>query len=929
MPPTTPAATNAPIPGPSGLPVIGNLLQIPKGRLTQHLMTLAPQFDGIFAIDFAGRRVPFITSAALAAEVSDERRFRKLIGPPLSMLRPLAGDGLFTAHGDEPNWGKAHRILLPAFAQRAMRGYFDAMLEVALQLADKWGRSEGQDLRVADDMTRLTLDTIALCGFDYRFDSFQGERLHPFLESLVRVLDETMARLTRLPVVTRMMSTRQQAFEADIASMSALVDEVIRARRAQVQGSRDLMGLMLDAVDPVTGEKLDDANIRFQVITFLIAGHETTSGLLTFTLYLLMRHPHVLAQAYAEVDRILPGDTVPEYAHLASLDVIDRVLKEALRLWPTAPAFAVAPFEDTVIGGRYFLPANHRVSVLLPALHRDPAVWSRPDEFDIDRFLPENERRIPAHAYKPFGNGQRACIGRQFALTEAKLALALLLQRFSFSDPKDYRLQIRETLTLKPDEFTLRARARRSHERIAAHRGGDAPAGDAVAARPARSPGPAASSGEQTTRPAPAALVQQTIRVLWGSSLGTAREIAERIAGDARAAGAEVSCTPIDERADDLPDDGLAIVVAASYNGRAPDSARALEERLERGDLAAWRAPGLRYAILGCGDSEWQTYQQFPRRLEAMFETAGAQALVARGEADASGAFDERVDAWIETLWRALGSAPASQLDLEPRVEVIGEASVGAPLLAAGAQAFEVLANEELVRDPAGLPDFGDEAPRASTRMLRLRLPQGGSYRTGDHLALWPRNTDERVRFVLTRFGMGADTVVRLQADAARWPHLPIDRVLTAHQMLACFVELGRPVSRADLLRLAGHTRCPHTRARLHELADAQAPARPSLPSLADLLRAHPAIEIGFDTFLACCPPMRPRLYSISSAPAAEPGTLAVTIGTVAGPAWSGDGIFEGATSASRARWLRETWSRQRCAAPSRRSIRRSPPRRR
>ena len=452
----------APIPSPRGWPLVGNLLQIPRGGLTQHVMRLAADYDGVFELDFAGFRSPFVTSAKIVAEISDEKRFRKVIGPPLSILRPLAGDGLFTAEGDEPNWSKAHRILTPAFGQRARRGYFDAMLEVALQLADSWARREGQDIAVSEDMTRLTLDTIALCGFDYRFESFAQAELHPFLQAMGRVLDETMARLTRHRLVTRLRKSANRRFEADIAAMHALVDDVIRVRHANPGEARDLLGLMLDAVDPVSGERLSDENIRYQVITFLIAGHETTSGMLSFTLHLLLQHPQVLARARAQVDEVLAGGRLPTYDDLARLEVIDRVLKESLRLWPTAPAYSVAPYQDAIIGGRYRIPKNRRVVVLLPAVHRDPAIWERPDEFDIDRFLPENEARIPAHAYKPFGNGSRACIGRLFAIQEAKLALALVLQRFELEDPYGYALKVRETLTLKPDGFRLRVR-RRAH----------------------------------------------------------------------------------------------------------------------------------------------------------------------------------------------------------------------------------------------------------------------------------------------------------------------------------------------------------------------------------------------------------------------------------------------------------------------------------
>lgn len=462
------SATIVPIPSPAGLPVVGNLLQIPRGGLTRHVTQLAGQFPGIFEVDFAGYRSPFVTSRELVAEVCDEKRFRKTIGPPLSILRPLAGDGLFTARGDEPNWGKAHRILTPAFGQRARRAYFDAMLEVAQQLAASWRARQGDDLEVSDDMTRLTLDTIALCGFGYRFDSFARPELHPFLQAMGRVLHESMGKLTRLRLISRLRWRANRRFDADIAQMHAMVDEVIRARRARPDDARDLLGLMLDAVDPLTGERLDDTNIRYQVITFLIAGHETTSGLLSFALCLMLQHPEVLAKGYAEVDAVLPGARVPTYDDLARLDVIDRVLKEALRLWPTAPGFVVAPYEDTVIGGRYRIEKDRRLTVLLPALHRDPAVWERPEAFDIDRFLPQNEARIPAHGYKPFGNGSRACIGRQFAIMEAKIALATILSNFELQDPYGYRLTVRETLTLKPEGFRIRVRDRTAARAVVA-----------------------------------------------------------------------------------------------------------------------------------------------------------------------------------------------------------------------------------------------------------------------------------------------------------------------------------------------------------------------------------------------------------------------------------------------------------------------------
>ena len=461
-----------PIPQPRGWPIVGNLLQMPARELVQYFTRLAPQFDGAFNIDFMGQLVTFAYTPAMVAELADGNRFRKQVGPPLSMLRKLAGDGLFTADTSEPNWGSAHRILIAGFGQRAMRGYFDAMLDVSNRLVHKWQSKLGQDIAVTADMTRLTFDTIALCGFGYRFGSFESEVAHPFIEAMNGALAESMLRLTRIrmPIAGPITRARSKKFEADIALMNKLVDEVIVQRRKSgsfkgdgtvaAGNAKDLLDLMLQSKDPKTGEALSDLNMRYQVITFLIAGHETTSGLLSFAIYYLLKNPGVMAAATAEVDNVLAANTAPDYHCLAKLDIIDRVIKETLRLWPTAPIYSVSPYENTVIGGKFAIKKDQRVNVLLPALHKDASIWHEPERFNIDRFLPEQEAKIPAHAYKPFGNGDRACIGRQFAITEAKLALALILQKFNLIDEYKYEMKVNETLTLKPEGFRIRAISR-------------------------------------------------------------------------------------------------------------------------------------------------------------------------------------------------------------------------------------------------------------------------------------------------------------------------------------------------------------------------------------------------------------------------------------------------------------------------------------
>ena len=874
-------------PSPKGLPVVGHLHQIARAGLVGHLLAVQRDFpDGIFQLKFGSRVGIFVTDPDLVAQLSDETRFRKMPGPGLRVVRRFAGDGLFTAFGDEPNWGKAHRILLPAFSQRAMRGYFDLIVEVCDQLVAKWqrlaGTPGGRDVHVADDMTRLTLDSIAIAGFGTRFNSFERDELDSFLVALGEALSESMSTITRMPFQKPFAKKAQARFDAAIAEMNAKVDGIIADRRANPDPqARDLLNLMLTAVDPETGEGLDDLNIRYQVLTFLIAGHETTSGMLTFAFTYLLRHPAVLAQAYAEVDRVLPGDTAPDYAHVAQLHVIERILKEALRLWPTAPSFSLAPFEDEQLGP-WRLRKDRPVNVFSPGLHRNPRAWADPDEFDIDRWLPENEAAHHPHAYKPFGNGERACIGRQFAMVEAKIAMAMLLRRFAIGDPHGYRLTIKETLSIKPDNFTMRVRLRGPHERFTV--AAPVPVDETVPA--------AAVAGEG-----------KRFAVLYGSSLGTARDIAEEIAERARVDGFEVTVRAMDDslRAGAEPEDKVIVVVTATYNGRAPDTAIAVERALDGGRFEGADWGGARFAVLGIGNSQWPNYQQFPKRIDAAIEATGAGRLVPRAEADGQGDFDGAVAAFVRDLWRALGAAEPSAREAGGLSLIrVDTTATRAAALPEHAQRLTVLANDELVRPADGLWDFALEPPRPSTRFIRLKLPDGQTYRTGDHLAVYAHNRPDLVDRALARLDVDGATQLHVGGSngpgSGRFRHLPLGQTVTARQLLTDFVELSDPLPRRALQVVT--SRCPDTAAKLaalDEAYDEEVAARRL--TLLDLLDRFPAAELSLDQLVTLSAPIAPRFYSIASSPLVYPDTVDLLVGTTQAPAWSGLGEHRGFAS--------------------------------
>src|SRR5262245_32605878 len=220
-----------PIPQPPRTLLLGNLLALGTTTPVQDMMRLGREYGPIYWLDMMGKPLVVVSGFSLVDELCDETRFDKSVRGPLRRVRSFAGDGLFTAYTQEPNWAKAHRILLPAFSQRAMSGYHLMMLDIAEQLVGKWERLNPDDeIDVTHDMTALTLDTIGLCGFDYRFNSFYREKNHPFVDAMVRSL-ATSQEARGLPLEGLVHKERERQLRADIRLMNETVDRIIRERR--------------------------------------------------------------------------------------------------------------------------------------------------------------------------------------------------------------------------------------------------------------------------------------------------------------------------------------------------------------------------------------------------------------------------------------------------------------------------------------------------------------------------------------------------------------------------------------------------------------------------------------------------------------------------------------------------------------------------
>jgi len=474
-------------------------------------------------------------------------------------------------------------------------------------------------------------------------------------------------------------------------------------------------------------------------LTLQIAGHETTSGLLSFLFYYLVKHPEAYRKAQAEVDEVIGTESIQAH-HVTKLPYITACLRETLRLQPTAPAFTMTPNapQGEVLGGKYFIERGQPVSALLPQIHRDPAVYGEDaEEFKPERMLDENFNRLPSGSWKPFGNGARGCIGRPFAWQEAMMVTAMLLQYFDFA-PQDqsYELQIKSTLTIKPKDFFMRSTIRE---------GWTATKIEKSLSGSIRTP--ASAKGQPASAAKPRA-EGQPLTVLYGSNSGTCEAFAQTLAADAGAHGFSATVQTLDSAKQNLPTKQPIVIVTASYEGEPCDNAAHFFDWLQ--NLKEGDRIESSYAVFGCGHSDWaKTFHKVPNTIDTLLEQHGGNRICARGNADAAkGDMMSAFQTWEdETFWPAVQKQFGAE-DSEGPSEATGLAqslsisvsSQRASRLRADVSEAKVIAAKTLTAP--GVPE---------KRHIELQLPSEMNYRAGDYLAVLPLNPAETVHRVALR----------------------------------------------------------------------------------------------------------------------------------------------------------------------------------
>ena len=359
------------------------------------------------------------------------------------VLRSFLANGLLTSEGDE--WLRQRRIAQPGFHRDRIAAFGRTMTHAATELADRWETDGVSTIDVTAEMTRLTLRIVGetLLSTDV---SRTADRVGQALTVALRAANRAITRVIEIPAWLPTPGNRR--LQTARATLDEIVYDMIDRRRRGGHPAEDLLSMLMEARDEESGEQMSDTQLRDEVMTIFLAGHETTALALGWTWLLLSRYPAARRRLQAELTEVLSGRP-PEFNDLRRLGYVEQVVKESLRLFPPAWIISRNAIRPDQIGG-YDIPAGTIIFASPYVTHRLPRLWDNPEGFDPDRFAPDANDTRPPFAYFPFGGGPRQCIGNSFAMMELVLVVATLAQRCDLDLAAGQAPGLQPSITLRP-----------------------------------------------------------------------------------------------------------------------------------------------------------------------------------------------------------------------------------------------------------------------------------------------------------------------------------------------------------------------------------------------------------------------------------------------------------------------------------------------
>ena len=434
-------------PGPEGSPIIGNIPQLrAEKNLYDVWINLHREFGDIVRLEVAGTRLFVVRDPDTIQHILQLNNKNYIKGPRMDFLKPLVGEGLITSEGDY--WRRQRRLIQPAFHRKQIAEMADIMVQRTEKMLASWEIRDAkkQSIDLSNAVMRLTLDIVSTTLFSTALTLEQidtvAETLTPVLKEINRRSQEYIGLANKLPL------PRNRRFARNIEKLDAIIYEIIADRRSSGEHGQDLLGMLMEAQDLDTNEIMDDQQLRDEVMTIFLAGHETTAVLLSWTTVLLSRHPGIRTKLEEEVDRVLQGRS-PTAADFPNLPYTQQILEESMRLFPPAIAVGRSSLEEDNFMG-YTIPAGSQIVVNIHGIHRHEGYWDNPEGFDPDRFSPEGRSTMHRFQYLPFSAGPRVCIGNNFALMEGVMILAMITQKYRMDLVAGSKIDAAMTLTLRP-----------------------------------------------------------------------------------------------------------------------------------------------------------------------------------------------------------------------------------------------------------------------------------------------------------------------------------------------------------------------------------------------------------------------------------------------------------------------------------------------
>jgi len=424
--------------------LLGNLPYLAKEKM-RYFLRQRQELGNIYQIYSPIRKVIVVTHPDYVKQVLQDNNKNYTKSFAYDKLKMMLGMGLLTSEGDF--WKSQRRLMQPAFYKEKLNRIGELMVELTRQMLDSWeAKANGEQLlNFSFEANKIALDIVSKSLF-FSDITDEVEQISKDVTMAIEFGSDLIDNPLLPPIWVPTKRNREAA--KVVNRLNQTIFNMIDTRRQNTQKQyNDLLSLLMDAQDEENGRSMSNQQLRDEMITLFVAGHETTATALTWIWYLLGTNPEKCAKMYEEVERVL-GNTPPSLENIRNLTYTKQIIDESMRLYPPAWIIGRRAISADSIGG-YDIPPKYNVVMPIYVIHHDESIWENAEKFVPERFAPENLKEIHKYAYFPFGGGPRFCIGNNFAIMEMQIILAMIAQRYKLTISPDFKVEMHELITLR------------------------------------------------------------------------------------------------------------------------------------------------------------------------------------------------------------------------------------------------------------------------------------------------------------------------------------------------------------------------------------------------------------------------------------------------------------------------------------------------